>query len=151
MQIAFYKAPGDWTDQLIRWATRSPYSHCELLLTPLTAHGVATAISSSPRDGGVRTVKIWFRPERWDVIDLPFPSADVEHRAKSQLGLGYDLIGAVASQLPRLRPHSRQRWFCSELLAWSLGMAAPETLSPGELYLRLGDMAHAYNLGRSAA
>ena len=48
VQLALYKAPGEWTNALIRWWTRSQYSHCELVID-------GTCYSSSERDRGVRS------------------------------------------------------------------------------------------------
>lgn len=152
MQIAFYKAPGDWTDRLIRWTTRSPYSHCELLLTQPSSGYTAKAISSSPRDGGVRVATISFWPDRWDMIEIPWgEEAYVRRKVGGQAAKRYDLLGAITSQLPRPLGGSQARWFCSELLAWGLDLGAPETLSPGELYLRLVEMNRAFHVGRAAA
>lgn len=46
VQLAFYKAKGDWVDKVIRWWTSSKYSHCEVVIGD-------EWFSSSPRDGGV--------------------------------------------------------------------------------------------------
>ena len=47
VQLALYKGRGTLFNALIRWWTRSPYSHCELVIN-------GTCYSSSIRDGGVR-------------------------------------------------------------------------------------------------
>ena len=32
IQVAFYKGRGGWTHKIIRWWTKSPYSHAELIM-----------------------------------------------------------------------------------------------------------------------
>ena len=150
MIIAFYKAPGDWTDKLIRLTTRSIYSHCELLIETPNPSSATCAISASGRDGGVRETQIQFISDRWDLIDVPWAPRDVVQMARCHLGAAYDLYGAVCSQFPILRREQDSRWFCSELIAWSLGLSQPETLSPGALALRLVDLNRAYKQGLSA-
>jgi len=48
IRLTLYKAPGDTYDRFIRLWTRSPYSHCELVLPD------GRFVTSSPQDGGVR-------------------------------------------------------------------------------------------------
>ena len=45
VRLAFYKGEGDWVDKLVRWWTKSQYSHVEVVGNMW--------VSSSPRDGGV--------------------------------------------------------------------------------------------------
>ena len=69
--IAFYRAPGDWRDAVIRRATGSIYSHAEFLNSAPTM-GAALCISASKRDGSkVRSKVIDFKPHHWDFIDVP--------------------------------------------------------------------------------
>jgi hypothetical protein len=150
MIVAFYKAPGDWMDKLIRLTTRSIYSHCELLIEAPDPARATRAISSSGRDGGVREDLIQFYSDRWDIIEIEWAPHDAAAMARIHLGADYDLYGAVCSQFPILRREQDSRWFCSELIAWSLGLSQPETLSPGALALRLVDLNRAYKLGLSA-
>ncbi|MEY4953707.1 MAG: hypothetical protein RL299_2131 [Pseudomonadota bacterium] len=53
--------------------------------------------------------------------------------AETQSGLGYDWIGLLLSQVLNLRRGSSRRWFCSELVAWSLDLPTPSAISPGDL------------------
>ena len=48
MRVAFYKGEGNFFDKLIRWWTKSSYSHCELIFSD------GIFFSADPRDGGVR-------------------------------------------------------------------------------------------------
>ena len=65
VQLALYKASGNWINRLIRWWTGSQYSHCELVVR-------GTCYSSSVRDGGVRAKVMALPSDKWDVIELPW-------------------------------------------------------------------------------
>lgn len=52
VRLALYKAPGDLYDRAIRAWTRSPYSHCELVLSG------GRFVSSQPRNAGMRAKMI---------------------------------------------------------------------------------------------
>lgn len=51
VRLAFYKGEGDWVDKVVRWWTKSQYSHVEVIVGD-------TWYSSSPRDGGVRSMQM---------------------------------------------------------------------------------------------
>jgi len=131
MKAAFYKGtrPGlaGIYSRVVRWWTKSPYSHVELVL----ATGLAW--SSSFEDGGVRAKLIDFNPARWDLVDLP-PA--LEHAAvawfEAHRGAGYDLVGNLQFVISPIQ-HSRGRWFCSEAIAAALGIPDPWRYSPGTL------------------
>jgi len=131
LQAAFYKdtRPGlaGIYSRVVRWWTKSPYSHVELVVS------TGRAWSSSFEDGGVRSKLIDFDPARWDLVDLP-PA--LEHAAiawfEAHRGAGYDLVGNLQFVLAPI-PHSRKRWFCSEAVAAALGIPDPWRYSPGAL------------------
>tara|TARA_R110001606_G_scaffold390081_1_gene556778 strand:- start:62 stop:238 length:177 start_codon:yes stop_codon:yes gene_type:complete len=55
--LAFYKGHGQLLDRVIRWVTRSSFSHVEILraVPAMSVDGAQSrAWSSSGRDGGVR-------------------------------------------------------------------------------------------------
>ena len=67
IKIAFYKGQGDWINRIVRWWTKSDYSHAELILPDgLTWVGI------SPFKGSVlRSKKRKFFSElEWDFIEL---------------------------------------------------------------------------------
>ena len=139
LTLAFYKAKGDRIDRAIRWWTASPYSHVELINWQGTAneegHPEAIAFSASHRDGGVRGRVIAMTPGHWDYVPVPWVNeAWVWARAYDLIGAGYDYPGLILSQLLNLRRGSRQRWFCSELLAHLLDLPRPSAYSPGDLH-----------------
>jgi hypothetical protein len=124
-------------DRAIRVITRSEYSHVEVLIgcESIPAGAFAwPAFSASGRDGGVRTKLITFDLGAWDFVPVPWASAGrIRMAAETQSGLGYDWIGLLLSQVLNLRRGSSRRWFCSELVAWSLDLPTPSAISPGDL------------------
>lgn len=138
LRAAFYKGthaglPGVY-NRLVRWWTRSPYSHVELLF-----HGGREAASSSYMDGGVRFKSIDFDPALWDFVDLPVTA---EMAAKAYLwfidhdGDAYDLLGNAHFVFSAIGDDKR-KWFCSEAVAAALGMPNPERFDPGTLHAAL--------------
>ncbi|WP_244322649.1 MULTISPECIES: hypothetical protein [Pseudomonas] len=129
IQLALYKAPGDLYDRLIRIWTRSPYSHCELILED------GRFASSSPRDGGVRAKLIEPDPAVWDFLPLPWVREEmVEELLQAEHGSGYDWIGILGSQILPVGIQSQSRWFCSEFCAQAIGLEQPQRYSPGSLF-----------------
>lgn len=130
-QAAFYKGtrPGvaGIYNRLVRWWTKSPYSHVELVLS------TGRAWSASFADGGVRNKLINFDPAHWDLVDLP-PALerDAEAWFKAHRGAGYDVLGNLQFIVSPF-PHSRERWFCSEAVAAALGIPDPWRYAPGTL------------------
>ncbi|MDT3721410.1 hypothetical protein [Pseudomonas oryzihabitans] len=128
IRLALYKAPGDTYDRLIRAWTRSPYSHCELVLPD------GRFVTSSPRDDGVRAKVIDQDPAVWDFLPLPWiQAAHVEQLLEQETGAGYDWLGILGSQVLPAGIQSRSRWFCSEFCAQTLGLPLPQRYSPGQL------------------
>jgi len=131
MKAALYKGtrPGlvGIYSRVVRWWTKSRYSHVELVLS------TGGAWSSSFEDGGVRSKLIDFDPARWDLVDLP-PALEPAAVAwfEAHRGAGYDLVGNLQFVISPV-PHSRSRWFCSEAVAAALGIPDPWRYSPGTL------------------
>ncbi len=116
MQIIFYKGRGTLFDMLIRWITKGPYSHVELVFSD------GMMCSSSVRDGGVRFMKADLNPENWTTIQV---NATLEEEAvirrfcEEQVGLDYDILG-VLGFVTSFCAEDKQRWFCSELTLTAL-------------------------------
>jgi len=72
LTLAFYKGTGRWEDRVIRWVTRSSFSHVEMLAHPPAWRGGAAWLgqswSSSGREGGVRGKEIVFERDRWEFL-----------------------------------------------------------------------------------
>ena len=125
----FYKADGTLFDKLIRWWTRSKYSHVELEL------GEGEWWSSSPRDGGVRTRKIIFNAYHWDTLELKDADAHALRAFfKQREGTRYDAAGLLLTQIFKTPYRSRERFFCSEICAAALGVPDGDLYSPGDMY-----------------
>jgi hypothetical protein len=140
-KAAFYKGSlagraGIW-DRLVRWWTRSPYSHVELIFFDGGPDGISQAASSSRVDGGVRFTWVTFDLAQWDFVDLPEALALPalawfrEHEFAA-----YDLLGDFHFVLSPISDDKR-KWFCSEAVAASLGIPDPARFDPGTLYAAL--------------
>lgn len=131
LRAAFYKGtrPGvaGIYNRLVRWWTKSPYSHVELVVS------TGRAWSASFEDGGVRSKLIDFDPAKWDLFDLP-PHLEEQAVAwfTARRGAKYDLLGNLQFILAAI-PHSRERWFCSEAVAAALGIPDPWRYDPSTL------------------
>ncbi len=150
--LAFYKARGTIVDRAIRWVTRSPYSHVEIILSPsrpAIGDTARMAFSSSSRDGGVRSKCINFDLANWDFLPISWVNDDrLQMAINSYTGLRYDYLGLAMSQFLNLRRGASARWFCSEIVAWILDMPVPSALSPGDLSAWV---AHLNNLHQTSA
>ena len=115
MKIAFYIGRGKILDRLIRKWTKSRFSHVELIINGIS-------YSSSSRDGGVRKKIINYEAENWRIFDLK-NVFDINIALKflnENLGQKYDLEGIVLSQVFNLDKHSKNKYFCSELIIEAL-------------------------------
>jgi len=131
MKAAFYKGtrPGlaGIYNRLVRWWTRSDFSHVELVLS------TGRAWSASFADGGVRNKLIDFDTKNWILVDLP-PELEQAAEAwfRAHRGAKYDLLGNLQFVLAPV-PQLQSRWFCSEAVAAALGIPDPWRYSPGTL------------------
>ncbi|WP_198116939.1 hypothetical protein [Massilia rhizosphaerae] len=136
LRAAFYKGthagvPGVY-NRLVRWWTRSPYSHVELIF-----HDGEEAASSSFMDGGVRFKKIDFDLALWDFVDLPGALEASAHQwFANHVGQAYDLLGNLHFVVSAIGDDKR-KWFCSEAVAAALGMPDPARFDPGTLHAAL--------------
>ena len=137
LKAAFYRGtrPGlaGIYNRLVRWWTKSPYSHVELIFYDGVKCAGGLAASASNMDGGVRTKVIDFDLARWDFIELPDELAERAWQwFRDHDGAPYDLVGNLQFVLAPV-PHSQTRWFCSEAVAAALGIPDPWRYSPGTL------------------
>lgn len=129
--LAMYKAKGNWVDTVIRFFTRSQYSHCEIAVK--RKDGTFNCYSSSPRDGGVRMKKMDLSPHKWDLIPLKTLSKSYLKRFYNQTqGRKYDFMGAIGIVIPFIKQKSN-RYFCSEWAAEVLKRPKPYQYSPAKL------------------
>ena len=126
VQVAFYKSKTRLFNRLIAWWTRGPYSHCELIVG-------GCAFSSSIMDGGVRAKRIDFNPAHWDIVDVPWVNAvDAVAWFEANIGKDYDVLGLLGFIIRRVEG-ARNRFFCSEAVAESLGMGEGWRFDPNTL------------------
>lgn len=137
--LAFYKGRGSswWNrvqDGLIRFATRSPYSHVELIEGTAQLGEETICLSSSGRDGGVRETTIRLKTASWDLVEMADQPAEIVDFIRTRIGARYDYLGIVLSQILSLGRHDARKWFCSEICAAALGMPNAQRMSPQALY-----------------
>ena len=134
--LAFYRGEGRFfSDTVVQYITRSQFSHCEMFASdepPLAgeSHQCVTAVG---KDGGVRTKQITFEPARWEFVEVPWAPADTMARALGLMGKGYDFWGLLMTQFLNFRRHTPDRWFCSKLCAYAMGLSEAHTYAPGDL------------------
>ena len=134
IHAAFYKSNTSIVDRVIKWWTRGPYSHCELVVG-FTDQNLAKCWSSSHQDGGVRYKEILLDSTRWDIFQLEVSSDDVSNAItwfEQRRGKKYDLLG-ILGFVWRPTVNSKNRWFCSEALASSLNIVESWRFDPNSL------------------
>lgn len=117
-------------DEITRFFTRGPYTHCELAVS--REDGRYDCFSSSYRDKGVRMKTMVLEEHKWDLIEL---EADIDALAEFHevhKAMGYDLAGALGIVLGR--DHRQDQLFCSEYCAKFLGYADAWRIDPNDLY-----------------
>tara|TARA_R100000008_G_C3563423_1_gene157601 strand:+ start:401 stop:907 length:507 start_codon:yes stop_codon:yes gene_type:complete len=120
IQIAFYKGKGNWLNRLICWWTKSRYSHAELVL-PDNKHwiGISPFLSSKVES----RIKTDCNIEEWDFVDFKI----TEEQLKTILAFfketkecRYDWIGMLLSQFLPFHIKRKNKWYCSEWIAYAL-------------------------------
>tara|TARA_R110000868_G_scaffold143817_3_gene362370 strand:- start:693 stop:1193 length:501 start_codon:yes stop_codon:yes gene_type:complete len=146
--LAFFKGKASFFGRLIRWWTRSPYSHVELAFpfeSPLFRHPPGErwfiVYSSDEKDGGSRAKVIDLRSRDWDLVPVPVPDeAKVLQWCHANLGRRYDFLGIFGMVISPARDNPN-RFFCSEFClraaqegGWGHG-TLPAKTSPGALFI----------------
>jgi hypothetical protein len=145
IEIAFYKGEGNFLNKLVRWWTNSKYSHAELVLSDKkTWLGISPFLKSKVG----RREKVSTEHNEWDLIKISVTEeqhATIIDFFDETHGCGYDWIGMLLSQFLPCRIKHRDRWYCSEWIAYALRIAciidwkiikiySRKDLSPGVLY-----------------
>ena len=134
VQLALYKGKGEFGNAVIRWWTRSPYSHCELVVD-------GWCYSSSVMDKGVRKKQVGtgadqidLRAEHWDLVPLRWADAAaiLQHFVRTDPDR-YGWPTLIASQLLNRNLQVEHAAFCSEWCAAALGLPSPASYSPATL------------------
>jgi len=145
IRVAFYKGPGDWRNKIIRWWTKSKYTHAELVMPDNYTWISISPLLTSRVDSRIKTD---FNLERWDFVELEIN--DEQHKVLLEFfedtkGSPYDWIGMIFSQLIPFYIKRKGKWYCSEWIAYALRIAGVVDwrvmkiydrcdLSPGVLY-----------------
>jgi len=127
VQLALRKNDTRLSARAIHWWTGSIYSHCELVVD-------GWCYSSSVMDKGVRRKRIDLKPDKWDLIELPWANAaDVQHYFAQTDHYRYGWPSLITSQLFNLNRAVRGAEFCSEWCAKAVGLPSASSYSPGSL------------------
>lgn len=132
IQLIFYRGRHRAMDRAIQFWTRGNYSHCEII-TANNPDGSVTCWSSSIRDGGVREKTMVLNPENWDIVEVDGDLPSILVWFEAHRGWKYDWLGLLGF-LFRPITGSKNRLFCSEAVAASLGMFEPWRFDPNTLY-----------------
>jgi len=135
MKVAFYKAftkKSTLLDKVIGLFTYGKYSHCELVFSS------GLSFSISPRDNQARFKVINFDDTQWDFIELKLCNEQgIAQKASKLIGKKYDYVGALFSAIPGAHIQKENKLFCSETVAYLIGLEDPHLYSPNDLYRKL--------------
>lgn len=147
LSVIFYKGPEGVFGKLIRWWTRSPYSHCAICFNDIGEGEGRYLIVEAMNGVGIRQRKVAdIDPTIWDRVDIPVSPAScarVFDWSQRELGCPYDWSGLIWSQVLHIPREHKDKWFCSEFAAAALQQLdmlmgeKPCTFSPGSLWRRI--------------
>ena len=143
--MAFYKAKGSWINAVVRWWTKSVYSHAELIMPDgINWIGISPFLKSRVS----RRIVLDYNPSEWDIIEInitPEQRDIILEFYRETRGDRYDWFGMLLSQFLPCKIKHRKRWYCSEWIAYALRIACifdwrkmkiydRQDLSPAALY-----------------
>ena len=134
IKVAFYKAKGNWLNSIIRWWTKSKYSHAELVLpNNVTWIGISPFLTS--------TVESRFHLDcdyhNWDFVDLEITNkqhATILDFIEETKGCRYDWVGMLLSQFLPFSIKRRSKWYCSEWIVNALVLCGALNWSSVHIY-----------------
>jgi hypothetical protein len=153
IKIAFYKGKGDFLNGVVRWWTKSVYSHAELVLPDgYTWIGISPFLKSKVASRR----KLLIDYSEWDFITLNVTKEQVDiimEFFEDTEGQRYDWIGMLLSQFLPCKIKHKKRWYCSEWIAYALRIACVfdwriikiydrKDLSPAILHNLVMDIKH---------
>ena len=123
IKIAFYKGKGDILNGIVRWWTKSVYSHAELVLPD----GVSwIGISPFLKSKVASRKKLLIDHSEWDFITLNVTKEQFDiilEFFEDTEGHRYDWLGMLLSQFLPCKIKHKKRWYCSEWIAYALRIA----------------------------
>lgn len=130
---------GDPIAAIVRWQSRSRYSHAALLIP-----GTNTVIESYPFHGVRKrelTARDWERIHAFEVPGMTGQQwRECIQFAEAQLGMGYDWRN-VLRFVTRIPARENHRWFCSELVFRAIEHAYLRILMMSAGYVNPGHLA----------
>tara|TARA_Y100000593_G_scaffold93760_1_gene189926 strand:- start:2403 stop:2885 length:483 start_codon:yes stop_codon:yes gene_type:complete len=153
IKVAFYKGKGNWLNSIVRWWTKSKYSHAELVLPDdATWMGISPFLKSKVAS----RKKLLLEYNEWDFIELSVTQEQVDiilEFFEHTRGHGYDWLGMLLSQFLPCKIKHKKRWYCSEWIAYALRISCVfdwriikiydrKDLSPAVLYNLVSDIKH---------
>lgn len=131
-KAAFYKSRSKGVkgvyNVLVQFFTKSKYSHVEMVFSD------GLCGSASFLDHGVRLKHIEFDESKWDFVLLP-QYLEIPSRLwfEKHKGEKYDTFGVSHFIFNAISPN-KNKWFCSEAAAKSLGFQRAWNISPGDFH-----------------
>ena len=123
VKVAFYKGKGSWKNRVIRWWTKSKYSHAELVMPDnFTWISISPLLTSKVQS----RINTDFNPEIWELVSIEVSAEQVQvinDFFEETKGCKYDWIGMILSQFLPCKIKHRHRWYCSEWISYALRIA----------------------------
>ena len=120
IKVAFYKGRGDLFNKIVRWWTKSPYSHTELIL-PDGVTWIRIGPFSSSKLSAITREK--WDVEQWDFVTLKVTEEQVtiiKEFFERTKGCRYDWWGMILSHIVPFKIKQKGKWYCSEWIAYAL-------------------------------
>jgi len=123
IKVAFYKGKGNYLNGIVRWWTKSVYSHAELVLPDgITWMGISPFLKSKVDS----RKKLIINYTDWDFITLDITQEQVDiimEFFEDTKGHRYDWVGMLLSQFLPCKIKHKKRWYCSVWIAYALRIA----------------------------
>ena len=120
IKVAFYHGKGNFINKLVRWWTKSDFSHAELILpdgitwvgiSPFKTSKISAVISPIYDESDWKFVSIKVNEKQLYLINQFFEMTK---------GCRYDWWGMILSHLFPLNIKRKGKWYCSEWIAYAL-------------------------------
>jgi hypothetical protein len=123
IRIAFFKGDKhEWHHRFIRWWTKSPYSHAEIILDGETWVSISPFLYTRV----AARVRTHVDESDWDFLTFRVTAEELralKNFISETTGDGYDWIGMILSQILPIIIKGKGRWYCSQWIAHALGWA----------------------------
>lgn len=103
----------DLTENLTKWFTMQPYTHCELFIEP---HNLALSARTDGKGVSLKKAsEVLQKNKYWEFFHVPTSStAALNKWVLDQIGKGYDYADILRLISP-ISVRLSERWYCSEL------------------------------------